>query len=60
MRTDADGNFTLYLDEPGVYTVSIKHNGLSAMAGPISVKENVEPEEFVFQLAGIGRGTTDR
>ena len=60
VRTDADGNFTLYLEEPGVYTVSIKHNGLSATAGPVSVKENVESEEFVFQLAGIGRGTMDR
>ena len=60
LRTDAHGNFTLYLEEPGVYTVSIKHNGLSATAGPIEVKENAAPEELVFQLVGIARETVDR
>ena len=50
--TDADGYFTQYRDEPGFYTLSIRHKTFSGGAGPFLLKENVEPKDIVIKLDG--------
>lgn len=50
--SDADGHFTLYRDEPGYYTLSLEHKGLSAGAGPFLLKDGVAPENLVLTLDG--------
>ena len=50
--SDADGHFTLYRDEPGYYTLSFEHKGLSAGAGPFLVKDGVAPENLILTLDG--------
>ena len=50
--SDADGHFTVYRDEPGYYTLSFQHNGLSAGAGPFLLKDGVAPENLVLTLDG--------
>ena len=50
--TDADGYFTIYRDEPGFYTLSLKHKELSGGAGPFLLKDGVAPENLVITLDG--------
>ena len=50
--SDADGHFTLYRDEPGYYTLSFQHKGLSAGAGPFLLKDGMTPENLVLTLDG--------
>ncbi len=50
--SDVDGHFTVYRDEPGYYTLSFQHNGLSAGAGPFLLKGGVAPENLILRLDG--------
>ena len=50
--TNADGYFTQYRDEPGFYTLSVRHRTLSGGAGPFLLKEGTEPENIVIKLDG--------
>ena len=50
--TDAEGYFTHHVDEPGFYTVSVRHNVLSAGMGPFLLKDGVHLDERVLTLAG--------
>ena len=50
--TDADGYLVQYVDKPGFYTLSVEHNDLSAEAGPVLIKDDVQPGEIVLTLEG--------
>lgn len=50
--TDADGYFVQYVDKPGFYTLSVEYNDLFAEAGPVLIKEDVQPEKIVLTLEG--------
>lgn len=50
--TDADGYFVQYVDKPGFYTLSMEHNDLFASAGPVLIKDDVQPKELLLTLEG--------
>ena len=50
--TDADGYFVQYVDKPGFYTLSVEHNDLSAGAGPVLIKDDVQSKELLLTLEG--------
>ena len=54
--TNADGYFTHYMDNPGVYTISVEYQGLSGAASPFQLDaENAVPENLVIKLDGNPR-----
>ncbi len=53
VSTNADGYFTRYMDNPGVYTISAEHKGLSGGATPFQLDEKqAAPENLVIKLDG--------
>ena len=51
--TDADGYFTLYVDHPGIYTLSLDYNGLKAGTTPFELTEKKPaPDNLVLKFDG--------
>ena len=51
--TDPDGYFTHYVDDPGIYTISIGYSGLKAGAKPFGLTKNKPiPKNLVLTLDG--------
>ncbi len=51
-RTDAEGNFTEYRDDPGYYTLSVTYKTFKGGAGPFLINKGVHPENIVIELDG--------
>ncbi len=50
--TDAKGYFLQYTDDPGYYTLSVKHRGFIGGAGPFVLTDDKQPEKLVIKLNG--------
>ena len=46
--TDDDGYFVEYVDKPGLYTVTVSHQGLSATAEPFLIQEGKRKDGVLF------------
>ena len=47
-QTDDAGYFIEYVDSPGLYTVTVSHQGLSATAEPFVLEEDERKDDVVF------------
>lgn len=59
IQTDADGDFRLSVFAPGIYSLSIEHLGLSAIADMLILKEGKLYEGVVITLDGNADGLAD-
>ena len=46
--TDDEGYFVKYVEQPGLYTIKVNYEGLSAMAGPFMLQEGEKKDDMVF------------
>ena len=46
--TDEEGYFVEYVDKPGLYTVTVKHRGLSATAEPFLIQDGEQTDDVLF------------
>ncbi len=52
IQTDDYGNFSIYVEKPGDYYFHVKYILLSAEAGPITIKDEVQQEDLILKLNG--------
>lgn len=57
--TNADGNFYHWVSRPGICTIELKHNGLTAYAEPFLLKNETEIDEIVLRLDGNANDMTE-
>ena len=50
--TNAKGYFIQYTDDPGYYTLAVKHRGFIGGAGPFVLTEDKQPENLIIKLNG--------
>ncbi len=52
LSTNADGNFYHWVSRPGICTIKLKHNGLTAYAEPFLIDKEAEVDDIVLRLDG--------
>ena len=52
LQTDADGNFSVSVGEPGIYALSVKHHGLTALSELFILKMGEDREGLVLTFNG--------
>ncbi len=52
LSTNADGNFHHWVSQPGICTINLKHNGLTAYAEPFFLDEKTQVDNIVLRLDG--------
>ncbi len=52
LSTNADGNFYHWVSQPGICTISLKYNGLTAYAKPFFLDKETQVDDIVLKLDG--------
>lgn len=52
LSTNADGNFHHWVSRPGICTIELKHNGLSAYSEPFLMDKETDVDDIVLSLDG--------
>ncbi len=52
LSTNADGNFYHWVSRPGICTISLKYNGLTAYAEPFFLDKETQVDDIVLRLDG--------
>lgn len=59
LSTNADGNFYHWVSRPGICTIELKHNGLTAYAEPVLIDKETEIDDIVLRLDGNANDMTE-
>lgn len=59
LSTNADGNFHHWVSHPGICTINLKHNGLTAYAEPFFLDKETQVDDIVLRLDGNTNDMTE-